>query len=418
LQPKKEEGGETMNRVRKGFVALAAALLLLGAGGNAQAVIGIPDDVPASTLLYPFFRVDPTPTDNDRLDTLLVMTNTANFATLVHVTIWTVTSAHVIDFTVQLTAGDVFSCSLLDYLINPSNVSGPCGGVPQPPLNVVLDQLQQNGELNGYVTVDVVDVATILFPGQLAYSPRLLDHNILIGHMYVVNLPAGSAAGFNAVSIESDHGDFDSNGFTNDAGHPANSFIGTLQEGFYYQQCIALNGVGSCTDYDDRERIDGVSGEIAQTFEDSAFFGTLAADDSPLILLTRYFSASALNGRTQIWLWKDRNTGVATTIGVFDEEENFLSLTLRLDNEVNFLLAEEVALRDAPGGWFTIVYTCSAFGYCSYNGDPLGTNDAVTPVQAVAYSLQFANSQDATLRWDAIFPAHRAYTAYNQAGSN
>jgi hypothetical protein len=35
-----------------------------------------------------------------------------------------------------------------------------------------------------------------------------------------------------------------------------------------------------------------------------------------------------------------------------------------------------------------------------------------TPIQSVAYGLQFANSQDATLRWDAAFPAHRQYTTY------
>jgi hypothetical protein len=422
LQPKKEEGGETMNRVRKGFVALAAALLLLGAGGKAQAVIGIPDDVPGSTLLYPFFKVDPTPTSISRLDTLIVVTNTeAGSNRSVHFTIWSVKSVHVIDFTVTLTPGDVFSCSLLDYLVNPSNVTNPCGGVLRPPASVVAQLLISGNILSGYITADVVSAPTGRFPGQLAYSSDLVDANILIGHMYLVNLPAGSAAGFNAVSIESTFDAFDNGGSL--VGHGALSLDDDLQEGFYYQQCIDLNGAAACDEYDDRERIDGVSGEVAQTFDTSAedlIPGGLAVDDSPLILQTRYFSASGLNGRTEIWLWKDRNTNVNTFINVFDEEERSLSLTLALPNEVNFLDALQVAPIGAPGGWFQIAFDCGTFGYCTYNGDSGDpgldpTTDSVTPVQAVAYSLQFANSQDATLRWDAIFPAHRAYTDYNGA---
>ena len=66
-----------MNRMRKGLAALAAAVFFLSVGGVAQAVIGVPDDVPGSTLLYPFFKVNPTRVFDDAQDTLLVVTNTA-----------------------------------------------------------------------------------------------------------------------------------------------------------------------------------------------------------------------------------------------------------------------------------------------------------------------------------------------------
>jgi len=58
-----------MNRIRKGLAALLAAVFFLGIGGVAQAVIGIPDDVPGSTLLYPFFTVNPNRTATDTQDT-------------------------------------------------------------------------------------------------------------------------------------------------------------------------------------------------------------------------------------------------------------------------------------------------------------------------------------------------------------
>ena len=54
--------------------------------------------------------------------------------------------------------------------------------------------------LAGYVTADVVSGPTSVFPGQPGYP--FMEWNILIGHSYLVNLPAGSATGFNAVGIE------------------------------------------------------------------------------------------------------------------------------------------------------------------------------------------------------------------------
>src|SRR5215470_8407408 len=107
-----------MQKFRVVVAMLLAAGLLLVSGGKAQAVIGIPDDVPAATLLYPFFKVDPTPTDDSRQDSLIVVTNTANLKTTVHVTVWSAKSQHVYDFSVALTEHDVFSCSLLNLLVN------------------------------------------------------------------------------------------------------------------------------------------------------------------------------------------------------------------------------------------------------------------------------------------------------------
>src|SRR5690242_2032803 len=102
-----------MRKARAGSImALVMGLLLLG-GGRAQAVVGVPDDVPAATLLFPFFKVDPKPTTSSRQDSLLVVTNTANptaalsstqpSTTTVHFTIWSTKSTHIYDFSVTLT---------------------------------------------------------------------------------------------------------------------------------------------------------------------------------------------------------------------------------------------------------------------------------------------------------------------------
>jgi hypothetical protein len=171
--------------------------------------------------------------------------------------------------------------------------------------------------------------------------------------------------------------------------------------------------------YDARERIDGPSGNFLQTFN-PAVFPLTALNDSPLGLLVRYFSATALSGRTEVWLWKDRTTsgvGASLSVAVYDEDENAHSISFNLPDEVNFAETTQIITPGAPGGWFRIKFTCGPFGYCGYNPeDPTtwtGSGGALaTPIQAVAYSLQFANSQDVTLRWDAAFPAHRQYTNY------
>ncbi len=51
-----------MKRLWKGLAVLVTMGLLCGSGGTAQAVVGIPDDVPGATLLFPFFKVNPART--------------------------------------------------------------------------------------------------------------------------------------------------------------------------------------------------------------------------------------------------------------------------------------------------------------------------------------------------------------------
>jgi hypothetical protein len=207
-------------------------------------------------------------------------------------------------------------------------------------------------------------------------------------------------------------------------GHPAESQndLG-VRAGFYLNQCIRLQGPSPNCDpgvsgYDNRERIDGISGDSIQTGSPTVL-PLPAGTDSPLSLIVRYFSASDVTASSEIWLWKDRVTSGAAaelTVAVWDEEENSHSITFRLPNEVNFAETEDIISPGARGGWLRLKFTCGAFGHCGYN--PVApatwgtTTSPTTPIQAVAYGLQFANSQDETLRWDAAFPAHRQYTNY------
>jgi hypothetical protein len=291
--------------------------------------------------------------------------------------------------------------------------------------------------LIGYVTADVVSEVTSLFPGQDNYPFRY--SNILIGHEYVVNLPAGSSTGINATSLETIIPCF---------GHPADPLFVQFDlntGGFYRTRCndehtglgticapqLTLTCSGLTAIYGDlTERIDGPNGDFAQTGDAGGYAVSNGATppvltqvlpDSPLSLILRYFSADALNGRSEVWLWKDRNTSGSAgnvNVAVYDEAENVHSITFPLPHEVNFAATADIITPGANGGWFRIKFPCGQFGSCGYSYRDNNLTSA--PIQAVAYSLQFADStggdSSATLRWDALFPAHRQYTNYRGVG--
>ena len=78
----------------------------------ASAVIGTVDDVPAATLLLPYFEVDLD--DPNGVDTLFSINNASASAVLAHVIVWTDLSVQVLDFDVYLTGYDVQTINLRD----------------------------------------------------------------------------------------------------------------------------------------------------------------------------------------------------------------------------------------------------------------------------------------------------------------
>ena len=101
--------------VRKVLVCLAFAGAILSPSAS-QALIGTIDDVPAATLLLPYFEVD---LDNaDGINTLLSINNASATAILAHVTLWSDLSVHVLDFSIYLTGYDVQTLNLKDLLVN------------------------------------------------------------------------------------------------------------------------------------------------------------------------------------------------------------------------------------------------------------------------------------------------------------
>jgi len=229
-------------------IALCLALLgLLGLGGQALAVICTIDEVPAATLLLPYFEVD---FDNPNgANTLFSINNASATAVLAHVVVWSDLSKVVLDFNVYLTGYDVQTISVSDLLhgILPQTASAgqdpgdhispkgtfsqdinfaSCGGFLPPPTTLNASFIahlkaattgQPDALFNnfcfgralgdnigrGYITVDTVNSCTISNPGDPGYFTNIATfQNVLWGDYFYVNNAQNLADGNPMVHIE------------------------------------------------------------------------------------------------------------------------------------------------------------------------------------------------------------------------
>jgi hypothetical protein len=246
----------------KRLVFCLAIMGLLALGGQAIALPGTIDDVPAATLLLPYFEVD---LDNAAgITTLFSVNNASAAAQLAHVTVWSTWSIPVLDFDVYLTGYDVQSFNLRDILVDgilPQTGSGTttaandpgsplgsysfpdvifpnCNTTTAPPIPPVYTipaisttfrshlralltgrQSPVNGTCagtnygdniaRGYITVDDSNSCSQLFPSDVGYFVNgglgIADNdNVLWGDYFYVNPGENFAQGETLVHIEAD----------------------------------------------------------------------------------------------------------------------------------------------------------------------------------------------------------------------
>jgi hypothetical protein len=239
---------------KKLAVLCLMVLGLVALGSQASAVICTIDDVPAATLLLPYFEVDAA--NGNGITTLFSINNASATAVLAHVTVWTDLSVPVLDFNVYLTGYDVQSINLRDILINgvlpqtasagqdPHDTISPkgdfsqdinfasCSGQLPPPATLPADFLaylraaltgtpqtssfitcssnpccaaQSFGDniLRGYVTIDTVNNCTLRFPNVESYWLNdATFQNVLWGDAFFVNSGQNFASGNPLVHIE------------------------------------------------------------------------------------------------------------------------------------------------------------------------------------------------------------------------
>jgi hypothetical protein len=328
----------------KKLITCFALASLLALGGSAIADIGTIDDVPAATLLLPYFEVD---LDGGGLTTLFSINNASAAPALVHVVVWTDLSVHVLDFNVYLTGYDVFTQNLRDLILSGTSpatdhvgdvspvgafsfVVNPITGVGSgaeacddflPYADPMLDATyvthlqnsltgQASGLLGGlcsgfdhgdtiargYITMDNVNVCSLDFPGDAGYflagGTGLANNlNMLWGDYFYVNDEQNFAQGETMVHIE------------------ASDLLGIDDYTFYYRYSALDLHPGE----DQREG-------LTSTFA------------------TRYVSGGAFDGGTDLLVWRDAKVDVnpfscaisapspfplgQNQIVIFDEAEN------------------------------------------------------------------------------------------------
>lgn len=240
----------------KRVVTIALMLAVLGWTAPARAVIGTVDQVPAATLLLPYFEVD---LDNPNgVSTLLSINNASATAVLAHVVVWSDLSVPTLAFNVYLTGFDVQTINLRDIFVNgvlpptasdgqdPQDKISPQGIISQDinfhtctgqlPLLTFAQILQASGFnylthmqqahtgqasailsnlcagqnlgdriARGYITVDTVNNCTLRFPGDPGYfgsGGDVTNQNVLWGDYFYVNPGENFAQGETLVHIE------------------------------------------------------------------------------------------------------------------------------------------------------------------------------------------------------------------------
>ena len=125
------------------FVLGLALLGLLALTGPANAVICTIDDVPAATLLLPYFEVDLGAADG--VTTLFSINNASATAILAHVVVWSDLSVPVLDFNVYLTGYDVVTINMRDILTGSFPQTASVG---QDPGDLISNKGQFSQDIN------------------------------------------------------------------------------------------------------------------------------------------------------------------------------------------------------------------------------------------------------------------------------
>ncbi len=233
-----------MRRIALCFLLVAVLL----AARPAVAVIGALDQVPAATLLLPYFEVDLDETVGSK--TLFTVGNAGEAPVLAKVTLWTNLGMPTFSFNVYLPGRDVVEIDLRlalngitpqtsSGINNTGNYSDPavvfpsCTSAFLPPTRLSVDEVTALKEAHlghssalfggrcgaydeygdnvarGYVTVDVCNACSALVPGNSGYfvaggAGVASNANVLWGEFWYVDQMNSFAYGDQMVAIEAD----------------------------------------------------------------------------------------------------------------------------------------------------------------------------------------------------------------------
>jgi hypothetical protein len=400
----------------KKFIAVAAMLSVMFFGiGTSQALVGMPDAVPGTHLIQPFFLV-PIPGTNGTDNTLMALTEVGGLAVRgqdLHWTIWNRHSEHMANGNEPYTAFDVVVLNAQDLVLDNCSVD------QLKALEVDLDEDPTTGNIRGneyymgYITYENSNTVMV------APDPLIPDVGVgadnFIGHMYIVDIPTGRASGAIIPARE-----WAPRSVTGDPVDPDQYW--PMQNAYLDTSWIPPIGTLPFPNFTDYEVFTAVALAYSKDREHS--------DDGAAIelptwfrLLPRYYLKDG-TGETFFFIWTSGNWGKFFDDGLFDpdkynvvinmytEDETVRSGTLNLPYELNYINVRNTVpsswLGVALGGWFDIRWDIE----CVFTWDPAvdfpwGYDAIPLAAEWLGYSYQYAHSPDKSLNWNALYPMHR-----------
>ena len=369
--------------MKKFFIALSVFAALALSVVPSQALVGMPDRVPANELLS-IFVVSMT----GNLDTLIIINEVAGFAGTaaaprsLHWKMWDPSSAHKADRSIPYTPNDVVAISCRDIIFNTLTVNERIS------LEADLDTDGVNESYIGYVT----------WEDELTAAPgfAVLDRNHFVGKMYIVELAGGIGSGISIAGRESFAG------INFDAG-----IVNTYQIG----QSESTSPTGVLAWDGLRE---GWSGQALAMSRYRNAMGALvplaALPVSMFRMLPRWYLYTDA-GENNIFIWKSFNAPGGVTASwsfsafIYDNEEHPTSKQIFLPRELNFIDMREIV----PPDWFPVSGTMAGWldirfpSISGSAGNPLGWQY----MDFLCYSWQRSSNASASLNWSALFESHR-----------
>lgn len=340
--------------MKKLFVALSLFAVVGFAAVPAYGLVGMPDAVPGTDVVLPFFLVEKTsdvkPWCGAGDNTLLTITEVNGWFGRLDFTVYDRKSNDLVNDTLTYTPNDVESVLVSDIINN----------MPELQRDQLEITFRGKTYYCGYIIFDNGPQWFLGLP--LPWRP-----DNLIAHMYQLDLRGGLAAGVVIPAKER-----------------ARGLDLLLQDG---------NGLEAfnASAYNAAEKL--IARDVVNLAE---WFR----------LMPRYFLHDELTGECYIVIWTSRNFRPGTIhINIYDDEENPYSITIKIKNEVNLInvagiIPEEFKNYIDPdkpfaAGWIDISLP-------DINGDGF---DPWT--EYLGYSWQMAYDAAVGTNWSVLFDVHR-----------
>jgi hypothetical protein len=332
------------------IVGLAVFSLLFCIAQKTEAVVGIPDQVPAATLLVPFFEVGVSSGE----DTLFAITNQGLTDSTLHCEIWDRDGNIQASQDITIDDHSEWHISMKAWL-DALEITNPG----------IKANLQVGDYYWGYITFDSVTAPTLKHPYEAGYP--FATNNDFTGWIYFVDLLEGKSNGLSMVPIEA----------------VSSAVSSTVQTGFYDD-----------TNDTSREEIDGPARKYAETLTR----GDSYAIPGFIEMFGRFYQMEVNDGKTRMVIWRYwPQIHGALSINcdhayIKSETGTMKTVTIPLDHVVNVIEIDGFAdPADYPAGWIYLLQQ--------------KTNPAGNPTthQIYGFTINSANSDQASLNWMAIF---------------